>query len=226
MQAGFNSRSAYSNYLSAKIVLAMFLPMGYFFLPFSFAFSYQSVAILYLLLMAGYFVPNIIVSHFREKRQTEIFKGLPEALDLMIICVAAGLGLDMTFKRVGEELRSISKHLSDEFLLTNMEINVGLPREESYKNMSLRTGVAEVRSLVAMLIQTSKFGTSLAESLRVHSDGMRTKRRQLAEERAAATAVKIMIPLILFIFPALFIVIVGPAGIRVAQNLLPRLGGG
>ncbi len=144
---------------------------------------------------------------------------------MMVVCVEAGLALDMTFKRVGEEIRSLSTDLSDEFLLTNLEVRAGKARDEALRNMSQRTGVPEVQNLTAVLIQTSRFGTSLAKALRVHSESMRTKRRQMAEEIAAKSAVKLLIPLVLFIFPTIFVVLLGPAAIQIARNLLPALGG-
>ena len=226
MQAGYRSRQAYRNYLAAKITLGVLFPCIYVVVSRAGFFSSQVIAISCILLVVGYFIPNFLLSHFTEKRRERIFKGLPDALDLMVICVTAGLGLDMTFKRVSDELKSLWKDLSDEFYLTNMEIRAGVPREEGYKNMALRTGVSEVQSLMSMLIQTSRFGTSVSAALRVHSDGMRTKRRQLAEEKAAQISVKMVIPLVLFIFPALLIVLVGPAAIRVVQSLLPAMGGG
>jgi len=226
MQAGFPTKQAYYNYLAAKVILAILLPTVYLFWQLTIANSYMLVPILTGLLFGGYLIPNVIILEFKQKRQQTIVKSMPDALDLMTICVAAGLGLDMTFRRVGEEIREFSKHLSDEFLMTNLEIRAGLPREESYRNLSERTDVPDVRSLVSMLIQTSKFGTSLSDSLRILSDDMRIKRRQLAEEKAAKNAVKIMLPLIMFIFPTLFIIIVGPAAIRVARTLLPAMGGG
>ena len=226
MQAGYRSRQAYRNYLAAKISLGVLFPCIYVVVSRAGFFSSQVIAISCILLVVGYFIPNFLLSHFTEKRRERIFKGLPDALDLMVICVTAGLGLDMTFKRVSDELKSLWKDLSDEFYLTNMEIRAGVPREEGYKNMALRTGVSEVQSLMSMLIQTSRFGTSVSAALRVHSDGMRTKRRQLAEEKAAQISVKMVIPLVLFIFPALLIVLVGPAAIRVVQSLLPAMGGG
>ena len=144
----------------------------------------------------------------------------------MVVCVEAGLGLDMTFKRVGEEIRSISKELSDEFLLTNLEVRAGQSRQDSFKNMALRTGVPEINQLMSMLNQTNRFGTSLATALRVHSDAMRVKRRQTAEEIAAKAAIKLLFPLVFFIFPALFVVLLGPGVIQIFRVLLPAMQGG
>jgi tight adherence protein C len=151
---------------------------------------------------------------------------LPDALDLMVICVQAGLGLDLTFKRVGEEVRPLSKDLSDEFHLTNLEISAGNSRDESLKNMALRTGVPEIRNLLNILSQAGRFGTSVASALVVHTEDMRKKRSMIAEEKAAKAAVLMLLPLLVFIFPALMIVLLGPAGIKIATLLLPVMGGG
>lgn len=226
IQAGFRSKKAYRNFLSIRIMLGVLMPSIYILYNQSLVFSTEALLTSCILLAGGYSLPSFILSRLKGKRQERIFKGLPDALDLMNICVAAGLGLDMTFKRVGEELRVLWKDLSSEFHLTNLEIRAGKSREEGYKNMALRTGVSEVKSLMGMLIQTSRFGTSVSAALRVHSDGMRTKRRQLAEERAAKVGVKMTLPLILFIFPALLVVLVGPAGIKIIKILFPSMGGG
>ena len=134
----------------------------------------------------------------------------------MVICVQSGLGLDMTFKRVGDEIRPLSKDLSDEFHLTNLEISAGNPRDESLKNMAVRTGVAEISNLLNILIQAGRFGTSVASALAVHTEDMRTRRGLMAEEKAAKAAVLMLLPLLGFIFPALFIILIGPAGIKIA----------
>lgn len=225
IQAGIRSRQAYRSYIAAKFILALLLPFGFFYYSSMYSLTLLNLAISCATALAGFLLPEIYVAHRREQRQERIIKGLPDALDLMVICVTAGLGLDMTFKRVGKELHSVWKELSEEFFLTNLEVRAGLPRNECYRNMAWRTGVPEVQSLMTMLVQTSRFGTNVSEALRAHSDEIRIRRRQLAEERASKTAVKIMIPLVLFILPALFIVLVGPAAIRVAQTLLPALGG-
>jgi tight adherence protein C len=151
---------------------------------------------------------------------------LPDALDLMVICVEAGLGLDMTFKKVGSEMRSICSDLSDEFDLVNREIRAGRSRDESFKNLGLRTGVVEVQNLMALLTQTNRFGTSMAKALRVHADAMRIKRRQFAEERAAKTAVKLVLPLIFCIFPGIMVVLGGPAVLKIWMAIFPLLKGG
>jgi tight adherence protein C len=143
----------------------------------------------------------------------------------MVVCVESGLGIDMTFKRVGDEMRPLCKDLSEEFTLTNLEVRAGISREDAFKNMNLRIGLSEVNSLMTILTQTSRFGTSLATALRVHADSMRIKRRQMAEEQAAKSAVKLIFPLVLFIFPAIFVVLIGPGAIQIIKYLLPALSG-
>ena len=225
IQAGLRSEQAYHNFLAAKLLFAFLFSFGYLLRSAYYQFSPQALAIALIAAIVGYNLPNFFIMHLRDKRKKNLGRGLPDALDLMVVCVTAGLGLDMTLKRVAEETHSLNKNLSQEFLMTNLEIRAGLPREESYKNMALRTGVAEIHNLMTILLQTSRFGTSVAETLRIHADAMRIKRRQMAEEMAAKSAVKLLIPLILFIFPALLIVLVGPAGIRIAKTLFPALGG-
>jgi tight adherence protein C len=224
IQAGYRSEQAFRNFLAAKILLGIIFPVVYLI---SIAF-YNITPLLALysigLAIAGFFLPNFFVMFQTHKRQDEMRKALPDALDLMVVCVEAGLGLDMTFRRVGDEVRPISPHLSDEFYITNMEIRAGKVREDCLKDMALRTGLAEVHNLITILIQTSRFGTSIAKALRVHADAMRKKRRQMAEEMAAKAAVKLVFPLILFIFPALMIVLAGPAAIRIFQSLFPVFG--
>jgi len=225
IRAGFRSEGAVRNYVAAKVMLAVLFPGAYLFSLFFFTFTPQVLLFSAILALCGFFLPNVFILHHTQARQQKISKALPDALDLMVVCVEAGLGLDMTFKRVGDEIRPLSKDLSDEFHLTTLEIRAGKPRDESFKNMTLRTGVAEIGNLMTVLIQTSRFGTSMAKALRVHADAMRVKRRQLAEEQAAKSSVKLVFPLIMFIFPALIAVLVGPAAIRIIRVLFPALGG-
>ena len=224
LQAGFRSQKSYRNYFALKLVLACLLP-GLFLLRGMFYHLTPQILLICLgLAVFGFLLPSIVLSVIIQKRQQGILRALPDALDLMVICVESGLGLDMTFKRVGDEIRSMNSDLSDEFRTVNREIRAGRPRSESLKNMSLRTGVAEVQNLMTMLVQTTRFGTSMARALRVHADAMRVKRRQVAEEKAAKTAIKLTLPLILFIFPAILVVILGPAGLKIMKVLLPVLG--
>ena len=223
IRAGFRSELSFYNFVAAKIVLVLALPTVYGMMRFFYKLTPGAIFSCVLLAVLGFFLPDFVVWANTRARQERITKSLPDALDLMVVCVESGYGLDMTFKRVGEEMRAISPDISDEFSLTNMEIRAGRTRDESFKEMALRTGVPEVHSLMTMLTQTSRFGTSLAKALRIHADAMRVKRRQLAEEQAAKTAVKLVFPLILFIFPSLLIVLAGPAFIRIYQALLPAL---
>ena len=146
-------------------------------------------------------------------------KALPDALDLLVVCVEAGLGLNQATVRVAEEIERVSPVLSEQIGLVNLEIRAGTPRDEAFRNLGHRTGVQDIKSLMAMLIQTDRFGTSIAQALRTHAETMRQKRRQRAEEAAAKTTIKLVFPLVLFIFPALFVIILGPALIQIFEAL-------
>jgi tight adherence protein C len=169
----------------------------------------------------GYLLPNIVLARLEKRRQHRIRLSLPDALDLLVVSVEAGLGLDQAIQRVGEELVFAHPELCEELRLINFELRAGKARTEALHNLGERTGVDDVISLVAMLVQTDKFGTSVAKSLRVHSDTLRTKRRQRAEEAAAKTGVKMVFPLVLCIFPAIWVVTLGPAAIKIVQVLVP-----
>jgi tight adherence protein C len=223
IQAGYRSTIAYQYFIAAKIVLLVALPSIYLASRFFYSFSMQIVLFCLLLTIIGFGLPDFILGYIIRGRQHRILRALPDALDLMVVCVEAGLGLDMTFKRVGDEIRPISSDLSDEFNLTNLEIRAGKDRSECFKNMAIRTGVSEIGNLMTILTQTSRFGTSLAKALRIHSDAMRIKRRQIAEETAAKSTVKLIFPLVCFIFPAIFVVLVGPGVIRIIKTLFTAL---
>jgi tight adherence protein C len=169
----------------------------------------------------GYMLPNILLGRLAKQRQHRIRLSLPDALDLLVVSVEAGLGLDQALLRVGDELSMTHPDLSDELRLINLELRAGKPRSEALHNLGARTGVDDIVSLVAMLVQTDKFGTSVAQSLRVHSQTLRTKRRQRAEEAAAKTGVKMVFPLVFCIFPALYVVTLGPAVIKFIEVLMP-----
>jgi tight adherence protein C len=169
----------------------------------------------------GYVMPSMALARRAKKRQHRIRLGLPDALDLLVVSVEAGLGLDQALQRVGDELAFAHKDLSDELRLVNLEMRAGKARPDALRNLAERTGVDDLSSLVAMLIQTDKFGTSVAQSLRVHSDTLRTKRRQRAEEAAVKTGVKMVFPLVFCIFPAIWVVTIGPAAIKFVQVLFP-----
>ena len=169
----------------------------------------------------GYLLPGMTLGRLAKRRQHRIRLGLADALDLLVVSVEAGLGLDQAIQRVGEELDFAHPDLSDELRLINLELRAGKGRVEALRNLAERTGVDDIASLVAMLVQTDKFGTSVAQSLRVHSETVRTKRRQRAEEAAAKTGVKMVFPLVFCIFPAIFVVTIGPAAIKFVQVLVP-----
>jgi tight adherence protein C len=169
----------------------------------------------------GYLLPSMVLGRQARLRQHRIRLSLPDALDLLVVSVEAGLGLDQAIQRVGEELAFAHPDLSDELRLINLELRAGNARSEALHNLAYRTGVDDVASLVSMLVQTDKFGTSVAKSLRVHSDTLRTKRRQRAEEAAAKTGVKMVFPLVFCIFPAIWVVTIGPAAIKFVKVLFP-----
>jgi tight adherence protein C len=169
----------------------------------------------------GYVIPGVWLARIAKRRQHRIRLGLPDVLDLLVVSVEAGLGLDQALQRVGEELAFAHPDLSDELKLINLELRAGKGRVDALRNLADRTGVDDIVSLVAMLVQTDKFGTSVAQSLRVHSETVRTKRRQRAEEAAAKTGVKMVFPLVFCIFPAVWVVTIGPAAIKFIQVLIP-----
>jgi tight adherence protein C len=173
----------------------------------------------------GFYLPNLWLRMKIAKREEKILEGFPDALDLMVVCVEAGTGLDASINRVGEEMKLSNKVLSDEFRLLSLELRAGKQRRDALKNLATRVGLEDVSSLVTLLIQTDRFGTSIAQALRVHSESMRTKRYQRAEELAMKLPVKLVFPLIVFIFPSIFIAVLGPAIIQIFRILLPRLAG-
>lgn len=169
----------------------------------------------------GYVVPGMVLARMAKGRQHRVRLGLPDALDLLVVSVEAGLGLDQAIQRVGNELAFAHPELCGELRLINLELRAGKARAEALRNLAERTGVDDISSLVGMLVQTDKFGTSVAQSLRVHSDTVRTKRRQRAEEAAAKTGVKMVFPLVFCIFPAIWVVTIGPAAIKFIQVIGP-----
>ena len=181
-------------------------------------------ALIYIILafVAGFILPRFLLSRITKTRQRNLRWGLADALDLMVVSVEAGLGLNAAMMKVASELRDVHSAIAIEFELANLEIRVGRDRDEALRNLAERTGVDDLRSLVAMLIQTDKFGTSIAKGLRVFSDGLRTKRRQRAEQEAQKAAVKLLLPLACFLFPTLFIAILGPAALNL-MDVLARM---
>jgi len=167
----------------------------------------------------GFMLPNFWLSMARGKRAEKIRNGLPDSLDLLVVAVESGLALDAGLQRVGDEMANVHRDLSEEMQISTLETQMGVPRAEALDNMARRCGVEEMRSLVAVISQAEKFGTSIAKALRTQADVLRSKRRLAAEERAQKTTVKLMIPLVLFIFPSIFVVLVGPAALKLIENL-------
>lgn len=220
IQAGYYNENATTVYRAIRLASMLLLPaIVFFFLTVimrrpvdSSTFGLTVVALCY-----GAFIPSFMLSRQITKRKGKITRALPDALDLMVVCVEAGLGLNAALHRVGREMELVERNLSEELAVTNREIRAGKPRDEALRNLGDRTGVDDVKSLVAMLVQTDRFGTSIADSLRVFADSMRTKRRQRAEEMVAKAAIKLIFPLLLFIFPALLIVLMGPALVKIYE---------
>jgi len=171
---------------------------------------------------AGFYLPELVLRYLKSCRQEKIFLSLPDALDLLVVCVEAGLGLDAAMRRVVEEMGDTHPVIAGEMNLCLMQLQMGRPRREVLHDWGVRTGVDDVKALVAILIQADKFGSSIAQALRVQSDAMRVKRRQIAEEKAQKTAVQMLFPLVLFIFPGIFVVLVGPAAIKMIDQLLSK----
>lgn len=171
-------------------------------------------------MILGFMTPNLILQHLVRSRKQKIFLGLPDALDLMVVCVEAGLGMDQSLRKVAEEITKSHPEIGEEFSIANQQLQFARPRAEVLKALGLRSGVDDLKQLSSILIQADKFGSSVATALRVQSDAMRVKRRQIAEEKAAKTAVKMIFPLVLFIFPGIFVVLVGPAAITMYRSML------
>lgn len=215
--AGYRTREALVILFGVRIALALLL-FGLLATPILFR---PNLALALAGCGVGYIAPTMVLARLAKRRQHRIRLGLPDVLDLLVVSVEAGLGLDQAIQRVGDELAFAHPDLSDELRLINLELRAGKARTEALHNLAERTGVDDVSSLVAMLVQTDKFGTSVAQSLRVHSETVRTKRRQRAEEAAAKTGVKMVFPLVFCIFPAIWVVTIGPAVIKFVQVLVP-----
>lgn len=209
MQVYFGIRA-----LCALVIVALLLLTG---------IAFKSPLLMPLGAALGYILPRFVLKRMITRRQQELRLSLPDALDLAIICVEAGLGLDQAIERVGTELHTTHPGLSDELMLVNLEMRAGKPRAEALHNLALRTGVDDIRAFVTVLVQTERFGTSVGGALRVHSDALRVERRQRAEERAAKTTIKMVPALVLFVFPPMFVVLLGPSVISVIRELIPTL---
>ena len=219
VQAGYRRPEALTMFFGVRVLVALLL-----FLAFSTSIITRPNMLVALGgLGIGYVIPGMALARMAKRRAHRIRLALADALDLLVVSVEAGLGLDQALQRVGAELAFAYPDLSDELRLINLELRAGKPRAEALRNMADRSGVDDLGSLVTMLIQTDKFGTSVAQSLRVYSDTLRTKRRQRAEEAAAKTGVKMVFPLVLCIFPAIWIVTIGPAAIKFMTVLFPMI---
>jgi tight adherence protein C len=219
MMAGYREPKHLTYYFGLRVLLALAMLAG----TVVSGFAARKPFIVVAVVVFAYILPRFVLKRMIKGRQLQIRLGLADALDLLVICVEAGLGLDQAIQRVSHDLKHAHGALSDELNLVNLEMRAGKPRAEALRNLATRTGVDDVRALVAVLVQTDRFGTSIAQALRVHSDAMRTERRQRAEEQAAKTTIKMVPVLVFFVFPSMFIVSIGPAFIQMVRHLLPAI---
>lgn len=217
VQAGFRREEALAIFFGIRVAFAV----GVFFLLATPIVTRPNILLALGGVALAWLLPGIVLARLAKRRQHRIQLSLADVLDLLVVSVEAGLGLDQALQRVGQELAFAHPELSEELRLVNLELRAGKGRTEALRNLAERTGVDDVSSLVAMLVQTDRFGTSIAQSLRVHADTLRTKRRQRAEEAAAKTGVKMVFPLVACIFPAIWVVTIGPAAIRFVTVLFP-----
>jgi len=221
--AGFSNSNATRNFLAIKVVSLLLGQVFGGIYGFTILGAEQnSWMALVIGAGVGFYLPEVVLTLLKMSRQSKIFLQLPDALDLLVVCVEAGLGLDAGMRRVSEELTEGAPELCQELATANMQLQMGKHRREVLHDLGVRTGVDDMRALAAILIQADRFGSSIAQALRVQSDSMRVKRRQMAEEKAQQTAVKMIFPLVLFIFPGIFVVLVGPAGIQLMDNLVNK----
>lgn len=221
MNAGFRRESApviFKSIQFATVVFGLFL--GGVFGMLADGISQGLLMKVAIGMILGFMVPNLILEQLVNSRKQKIFLGLPDALDLMVVCVEAGLGMDQALRKVAEETIKSHPEIGEEFGIANQQLQFARPRAEVLKALGMRSGVDDLKQLASILIQADKFGSSVAAALRVQSDAMRVKRRQIAEEKAAKTAVKMIFPLVLFIFPGIFVVLVGPAAITMYRTML------
>ena len=219
VQAGYRRPEAVTVFFGIRVMLAL----GLFLLLSSSILMRPNIPIALAGVGFGYIAPGMVLARLSKRRAHRIQLSLADALDLLVVSVEAGLGLDQAMTRVGDELAFAYSDLSDELRLVNLELRAGQPRSEALRNLADRTGVDDLNSLVTMLIQTDKFGTSVAQSLRVYSETLRTKRRPRAEEAAAKTGVKMVFPLVFCIFPAIWVVTIGPAAIKFVNVIFPMI---
>jgi len=225
LTAGIRHQGAPAVFWGAKIICAAAFPVlaffGYLVAERSLV-DWEILLVLGVATLLGFYFPSLCLNLWIGRRQEKIINGFPDALDLLVVCVEAGMGIDAAINRVAEEIQLSSRVISEEFRLLNLELRAGKSRADALRNLGARTDVEEVRSFATLLVQTDRFGTSVAQALRVHSDAMRTRRYQRAEELAAKLPVKLLFPLILCIFPAVLVVIVGPAAIQIYQSIIAQ----
>ncbi len=227
VEAGFRSESAPTTYLAVRTLCAgLFLILAGGVSLFMYGFTSAAGFRIFFVTAVGFYLPVLVLKFLGNRRKQQIFLGLPDALDLLVVCVEAGLGLDQAMRKVSDEMKNSYRIIADEFGLCNLHLQMGRARGQVLQDLGARTGVDDLRALASILIQADKFGSSIANALRVQSDSMRIRRQQIAEEKAAKTAVKLIFPLVLFIFPGIFVVLVGPAGIQMARDMFPMMGGG
>lgn len=223
IQAGFRHPNALAMFYGLKALSTLLIPAVYFaVMMFNQKVTTFNLGLTLLLGGVGYYLPNYLLNVKLRRRQEGIDRTLPDVLDLMIVSLEAGLSLQSTLNHVAEEVRNLSRDLHRELLITNAELRTGIPRDTALKNLGERTGVQSVKSLVALMIQSEKMGVSIAHSLRTHADFVRVQRAQKAEELAAKMPIKIIFPTLFCIFPAIFIVILGPAAIQIYKSLIKR----
>jgi len=225
LKAGIRGENASAIFYGLKFLFAILLPAIFLIgrlVIFKLLDNQLTVFIFVLVALFGYYLPDIWLHQKTDKRKDRLLKALPDALDLLVICVEAGMGLDEGVNRVAAEIQLTSPDLSDEFKLFSLELRAGKDRPDALRNLASRTDIEEMKNLVTLLIQADKFGTSVATTLRVYSESFRIQRMQKAEELAAKIPVKLVFPLILFIFPSLFVAILGPAVIRIFRNIILR----
>ena len=228
VHAGIRTGTAPAAFFGIKTLLTIGLPLlGFVVLVLSGSPLTGNSLLFAMLVLAsiGYYGPNFVLGRLVAARQREIFESFPDALDLMTVCVEAGLGTEAAMMRVADDMQLKSPALADEMRIVNLELRAGADRERALRTLAIRTGVEEVDGFVTMINQAERFGTSIAASLRVHSEMLRTRRRQRAEEAAAKIALKLLFPLIFCIFPSLMVVLMGPAMISIYRVLLPTMGG-
>jgi tight adherence protein C len=220
VNAGFRGDNAPMIYHGIRLlVLAMFLLPTSGMVLYLYGFSRNAVIYTGIFCGIGFYLPQVALWLLVSNRKKQIFLTLPDALDLLVVCVESGLGLDAAMRKVTDEMKVHAKVICEEIALANLQLQMGKSRREVLHDLGVRTGVDDVKALAAILIQADRFGSSIAQALRVQSDSMRVRRRQIAEEKAAKTAVQLIFPLVLFIFPAIFVVLVGPAAIQIKHGL-------